>query len=118
MEGKLLASFGKENDLFGSAVAISREVVVIGKPRDNEKGPRSGAAYIFSLSADSLNREPPTDTGGLVIAGSANIVGVNITHPNGNVYNRVLLTGPRASISSDGTGITRISFTDFDDDIV
>ena len=117
-EGKLNAIDGQGDDFFGEDVAISGEVVVIGKPTDNDIGPRSGAAYIFSLSSDSLNRDPPTDTGGLVIAGSANIVGVNIPHPNGNVYNQVLLTGPRASISSDGTRITRISFLDFDDDIV
>ena len=93
-------------------------MVVIGSPGDDGKGRDSGAAYIFNVSLDSLNREPPTDTGGLVIAGSASIVGVNITHPNGNVYNQVLLTGQRATVSSDGTGITRISFLDINDDIV
>ena len=118
LEGKLLASFGEENDFFGRAVAISGEVVVIGTSGDNDKGPRSGAAYIYGLSAESLNREPPTYTGGINIVGSANIVGVNIPHPNGSVYNQVLLTGRRAAVSSDGTRITRISFLDINDDIV
>ena len=61
-------------------MAINGDEVVIGHSEDIDKGPRSGAAYIFNLSADSLNRESPTDKGGLIIAGSANIVGVNITH--------------------------------------
>ena len=118
LEGKLNARYGQENDNFGITVAISGDQVIIGRPSADYKGARSGAVYIFNVSPDSLNREPPRDTGGLVIAGSANIVGVNITHPNGNVYNQVLLTGQRATVSSDGTGITRISFLDINDDIV
>ena len=117
-EGKLNARYGQENDFFGRTVAISGDQVIMGRPSADDKGARSGAAYIFNVSPDSLNREPPRDTGGLVIAGSASIVGVNITHPNGNVYNQVLLTGQRATVSSDGTGITRISFLDINDDIV
>ena len=45
--------------IFGRAVAINGEVVVIGTSGDIDKGSCSGAAYIFRLSADSLNREPP-----------------------------------------------------------
>ncbi|MEE4270755.1 MAG: FG-GAP repeat protein [Thermoanaerobaculales bacterium] len=32
---------------FGSAVAISRNTMIVGAPGDNKKGPRAGAAYLF-----------------------------------------------------------------------
>jgi hypothetical protein len=52
------------------------------------------------------------------ITGSAREVGSNITHPNGAVYDQVLLTGPSASVTADAGQVTRVSFIDLNDDIV
>ncbi len=54
----------------------------------------------------------------LVVEGSGETVGENITHANGNVYNQVLLTGQNVTLQSEGTEITRVSFLDVNDDIV
>ena len=54
----------------------------------------------------------------LVVSGSGDVVGENITHPNGNVYNQVLLTGESVTLRTDGTEITRVSFLDTNEDIV
>ncbi len=52
------------------------------------------------------------------VVGNGNEVGTNITHPNGNVYDQVLLTGSSATITADGSQVTRMSFVDLNDDIV
>ncbi len=117
--GKLNASDITERDYYyGNFVAISGDQAVIVRPGDDGKGPSSGAAYVFNLDSDSSSGESPTDTVGLFIEGSANTVGENITHLNGNVYTQVLLTGRSATLSHDGTEIIRISFLDINDDIV
>lgn len=43
---------------------------------------------------------------------------VNIPHPNGNIFDQVLLTGAAATIVADVGQITRASFVDLSDDIV
>jgi uncharacterized repeat protein (TIGR01451 family) len=49
LEKKLIAGNGSTGDGFGSAVAISGNVAVVGSPRgDTNAGPDTGAAYIFS----------------------------------------------------------------------
>lgn len=45
-------------------------------------------------------------------------VASNILHPNGNVYDQVLATGPRLSVTADSGQITRVSFVDLTNDIV
>ena len=52
------------------------------------------------------------------VFGLGSEVGTNIVHPNGNVYDQVLLTGDFATITADAGQITRISFLDMNDDIV
>jgi hypothetical protein len=52
------------------------------------------------------------------VTGAAWEVGTNITHPNGNVYDQVLLTGVAATVEADQSQVTRVSFIDFNDDIV
>lgn len=42
----------------------------------------------------------------------------NILHPNGNIYDQVLLTGTAATITADPGQVTRISFLDLNDDII
>jgi hypothetical protein len=52
------------------------------------------------------------------VRGAGAEVGSNIVHPNGNVYDQVLLTGASATITADAGQVTRISFIDLNDDIV
>jgi len=73
----------------------------------------------------SSNGTTTTSTLGLLemtfagnIAGSAIEVGTEIHHPNGNIYNQVLLTGQAASIKAVPGEMTRISYVDLANDIV
>lgn len=59
-----------------------------------------------------------TNVDAAVVSGDAIEVVSNITHPNGNVYDQVLLTGECATLQSDPGQGTRISFVDINDDIV
>jgi hypothetical protein len=52
------------------------------------------------------------------VAGTASEVGANISHPNGNIYDQILLSGPSASVRADAGQLTRVSFVDLNDDIV
>lgn len=52
------------------------------------------------------------------VVGTAASVGADIVHPNGNVYDQVLLEGKAATLTADPAKITRISFVDLSDDIV
>lgn len=47
---KLLPSDGAEGDSFGSSVAISETMAVIGASGDNDNGPFSGSAYVFHIA--------------------------------------------------------------------
>lgn len=52
------------------------------------------------------------------VTGSASEVSSNITHPNGNIYDQILLDGPSASVRADPGQVLRLSFIDLTDDIV
>ncbi len=52
------------------------------------------------------------------VVGTGDLVGSDIQHPNGNVYDQALLEGPGAAITADQGKITRISFVDLSNDIV
>lgn len=52
------------------------------------------------------------------VLGDGTIVGSDVQHPNGNIYDQVLLTGPAATITADPGQVTRVSFVDLNDDIV
>lgn len=52
------------------------------------------------------------------ISGNGAEVGSNIVHPNGNVYDQVLMTGPVVTVQADPGQITRTSYIDLSDDIV
>lgn len=57
-----------------------------------------------------------TTTGKLIGAGAE--VGANIRHPNGNIYDQVLLQGGAVAITANPGEVTRISFVDLSNDIV
>ncbi len=49
---KLTAADGASGHLFGRAVAISGDAIVIGAPKDDDAGGRSGSAYVFERAPD------------------------------------------------------------------
>lgn len=86
--------------------------------------PLQGGVFNVALSATN---GAGTGAGALVLdissltkisAGSGVEVLQNVTHPNGNVYDQVLLTGDTVTISADSGQVTRTSFVDLSDDIV
>ncbi len=54
----------------------------------------------------------------LVLNGTGDIAGENIQHPNGNVFDQILLTGESIKLQAKPGQITRVSFMDEDEDIV
>lgn len=49
---KLMADDVAADDRFGETVSLSGDIVVIGSPKDNDKGEDSGSAYVFVRAAD------------------------------------------------------------------
>ncbi len=54
----------------------------------------------------------------LVLDGTGDIAGENIQHPNGNVFDQILLTGESIQLQARPNQITRVSFMDETEDIV
>ena len=54
----------------------------------------------------------------LVLEGTGDIAGENIQHPNGNVFDQILLTGESIRLQARPNQITRVSFMDETEDIV
>ncbi len=51
-------------------------------------------------------------------SGTITAVGTDILHPNGNIYDQLLLTGPAATVTADAGQVVRVSFVDLSNDIV
>lgn len=49
-ETKITASDGERHDYFGYSVALSKSTLAVGAPEDDDKGPNSGAVYLYKLS--------------------------------------------------------------------
>lgn len=60
----------------------------------------------------------PFPPSGIVVAGTGELVSLGVSHPNGNVFDQVLLTGPSVTVAAATGHITRLSFIDLTDDIV
>ncbi len=54
----------------------------------------------------------------LVLDGTGDIAGENIQHPNGNIFDQILLTGETIQLQARPGQITRVSFMDETEDIV
>ncbi len=54
----------------------------------------------------------------LVLVGTGDIAGENIMHPNGNIFDQILLTGESIRLQARPNQITRVSFMDETEDIV
>ncbi|WP_158305521.1 immunoglobulin domain-containing protein [Opitutus terrae] len=69
-----------------------------------------GSASIVSIVGLSTDRK--------VIGSGTELTPVDIHHPNGNIFDQVLVTGASESITADAGQITRTSYIDIDGDIV
>jgi len=67
----------------------------------------TSAPAIFGISTTSK-----------VIGTGTELQPANVVHPNGNVYDQVLLTGAAETITADAGQVTRTSYIDDNDDIV
>ncbi len=73
----------------------------------NELGSLTSDPVIFGLA-----------TTGKVVGDGAELDPHDIPHPNGNIFDQILLEGPAASFTADAGQITRLSYVDSSDDIV
>ena len=71
--------------------------------------------YVLMLSVCKL---VSAQTGDIIVDGSGVVVGRNIQHSNGNIFDQVLLTGRYIKLQASPGQITRVSFMDEDEDIV
>lgn len=69
---------------------------------------RLGFALVFAAGTASAS----------TIFGDAEEVASDVVHPNGNIYDQVLLRGSTASVRADAGQVTRVSFLDTTDDII
>ena len=71
-----------------------------------------------SLLAAGGNHNVAIVQRGLVLSGFGDVVGENIMHPSGNIFDQVLLTGESVKLRAKVDQITRVSFLDENEDIV
>ena len=61
-ERKITPSDAGTNDYFGKALSISGDIIVIGKPYDDDNGSSSGSVYIYKISDPTYERKiTPSD---------------------------------------------------------
>ena len=75
----------------------------------NAGGTSDSETAVVSVAAPSVP---------LVLDGAGDIAGENIQHPNGNVFDQILLTGESIQLQARPNQITRVSFMDETEDIV
>ena len=85
---------------------------IFGSRENNSTGSRPKLTIDFSAGA-----EPPA-VSDLVLEGLGDVVGEDIQHPSGNVFDQVLLTGQSVKLRAKENQITRVSFMDENEDIV
>jgi hypothetical protein len=56
-QAKLLPSDGAADHFFGLSVAVDGDTAVIGAPRDDDNGARSGSAYVFTRTGESWTEQ-------------------------------------------------------------
>lgn len=69
---------------------------------------------VTSTSAPAIINVSSTEK----VAGTGDLLAARIPHPNGNLYDQVLLTGAAATVRTDPGVVVRTSFIDESDDIV
>ncbi len=84
--------------------------------------PKDAGIYTAIVTGDkaSTNAAIIGITTAARMVGDGKVVGTDIIHPNGNVFDQVLVTGPAEAVTAGYASkkITRTSFIDLDNDIV
>ncbi|HWA84990.1 MAG TPA: immunoglobulin domain-containing protein [Opitutus sp.] len=88
---------------------------------NNVQPPNTGLYTLVATNASGTVTSSDAIVGVLTSAaeiGDGNVVATSIAHPNGKLYDQVVLTGPAAAIHTQGGRTTRTSFIDENNDIV
>lgn len=86
--------------------------------------PAPARAGLYTVTASNSREQVASQPFILGVASEAKVTGAgteagaDIRHPNGNVFDQVLLTGAAAAVTADPGQITRVSFVDLNRDIV
>ncbi|ACB74679.1 immunoglobulin domain-containing protein [Opitutus terrae] len=85
----------------------------------------SSSAGLYAAVAENRLGQVTSDCAIVGIVSTAKVIGtgeeltpVDIPHPNGNIFDQVLLTGAAETITADAGQVTRTSYIDLDNDIV
>lgn len=95
--------------------AVALQLGPSGSYYNASQGAFSRAGFAIPERGPAALPAPPGPTR---FAGAAAEVGADIRHPNGNIFDQVLLHGSYGSARADSGQVLRISFVDPDDDIV
>lgn len=92
-QAKLTAKDGLEGDSFGWSIGVSGNVVVIGAPRDDDKGKNSGSVYIFTRTENTWTQQAKLTAGdgtegdvfgiSISISGDTILVGADLNEEKG-----------------------------------
>jgi len=83
--------------------------------------PANAGIYTVVVVSGGTSTTTPAIVGLLTtnkVIGAGSVVGTDIVHPNGNIFDQVLVTGAAESITADAHQVTRTSYIDLNDDIV
>jgi hypothetical protein len=120
-EQKLLASDGEAVELFGSSVAVTGDVALIGANLDDDNGEAAGAAYVYRydgtswveeqklLASDGTSRDFFGRS--VAVTGNVALIGANGDFPNGSAYvyryDGTSWVAEQKLLPSDGSGSNR-----------
>jgi uncharacterized delta-60 repeat protein len=84
--------------------------------------PVNAGIYVAEITGGGATITPTPAIVGLTtiekVTGVGRVADHDIHHPNGNIFDQILLTGAAAAITAEPGKITRISYIDLSDDIV
>ena len=100
------------------ALDASGEVIGWGLNDSGQAEAPAGVVNVTSITAGGRHNVVLTEVARLILDGSGDVAGENIAHPNGNVFDQVLLTGEFIQLQAKDGQITRVSFMDETEDIV
>ena len=83
--------------------------------------PANAGVYTAVIASGATTTSDPAIVGVTTtdkVIGTGSEVGADIKHPNGNIFDQILLSGAAATVTADLGKVTRTSFIDLTDDIV
>ena len=131
--GKLIVSTSSNTDTLGRLVASNGSVITEDDDSAGnfdfriERDLSPGEYYIHVQSYQNnssgsytlnVSFQPTVIFETNIVSGSGEVSGVDIRHPNGNIYDQVLMTGREVTVRANPGQIVRTSFLDIDNDIV